>query len=97
MHNKTDLISQRFEIASDVLFREVDDEGILLQLDKGTYYSLNETSVPFWQALQQQRPLSEVVDSIAREYDIDKSQVINDLQKFLLDLSALELIAATVS
>ncbi|MBW4418212.1 MAG: PqqD family protein [Myxacorys californica WJT36-NPBG1] len=84
---------QRFQIHDDVLYRQVEHEAILLHIPNGAYYSLNETSITFWEALQAQQPLAVAVDQILAEYDIERSQVLQDLQIFLQDLMAFGLIA----
>lgn len=83
---------QAFQIADDVLYRQVEAEAILLSISGGTYYSLNETSIFFWEALQNQQPLASAVNRIVDEYEVERSQVLTDLQELLQDLSAYGLI-----
>jgi hypothetical protein len=80
-------MNQRFKAVEDVWFRRVENEEILMHISSGTYYSLSETSVLFWEALSQQQTLEPIVDKIINEYDVDRSQVINDLEAFIEDLS----------
>lgn len=83
-----------FTVANDILYRQVEEnEAILLHTASGTYYSLNETSIPFWEALQNQQSLGPVVEKLVGEYAIERSQVLQDLQVFLQELSDLSLIA----
>ncbi|AFY56936.1 Coenzyme PQQ synthesis protein D (PqqD) [Rivularia sp. PCC 7116] len=84
-----------FRLSDDVLYSEVENEAILLHVSGGTYYNLSETSLPFWEALQNQQPLQPVVEKIANEYEVQREQVLNDLQAFLQDLSKLGLISKT--
>lgn len=75
-----------FDTVGDVLVRQIEDEAILLHLPTGTYLSLSETSIPFWEALQNKQPLEPVVEQIINEYDVEYSQVVKDLQTFVEDL-----------
>jgi hypothetical protein len=89
------LETQSFKVIEDILFRQVENEGILLHLPSGTYYSLSETSIFFWNALTNQQPLESIVDKIVDEYEVERAQVLGDLQAFIQDLSAFGLITPT--
>ena len=78
----------RYSISNNILFRSVENEGILLHITSGTYYSLSETSILFWQALTDSKPLAPVVDRITDEYEVKRDRVLEDLQSFLQDLSS---------
>lgn len=75
-----------FKVADDILYRQVEDEAVLLHIPTGMYYSLNEMGVRFWEALQQQPP-APVVEQIVAEYQVEYSQVHQDLLNFLKDLA----------
>ena len=78
--------SKSFNVADDILMSQIENEAILLHVATGTYYNLNESSIPFWEALQNKQPLEPVVQQILNEYEVESSQVLQDLQIFLQDL-----------
>ncbi|HEY9673837.1 MAG TPA: PqqD family protein [Waterburya sp.] len=80
------LTTQRFKVAEDILFRQVQNEAVLLHIPTGMYYALNETSIIAWDALCNQQSLSSTIEKIIAEYDVEYSQVLSDLQAFLQDL-----------
>ena len=90
---KNILTQVSFKLSDDVLYSEVENEAILLHVSGGTYYNLSETSLPFWEALQNQQPLQPVVEKITNEYEVEREQVLKDLQAFLQELSNLGLIS----
>ena len=81
-------ITQKYTVAEGILFRQVENEGILLHIASGTYYSLSETSILFWQAIAESKPLTPVIEQILNKYEVDRDRVLQDLQTFLQDLSA---------
>lgn len=81
------LSRKQYQVAEDILFRQVENEGILLHISSGTYYSLSETSILFWRALSDSQPLTPVVEQITNEYEVDRDRVLEDLTSFLEDLS----------
>ncbi|AFZ34580.1 hypothetical protein Sta7437_1000 [Stanieria cyanosphaera PCC 7437] len=86
---------KKYQVAEDILFRQVENEGILLHIPSGTYYSLSETSIMFWQALLDAKPLTPVVDQIINEYEVERDRVVADLQSFLQDLSDCNIISSS--
>ncbi len=87
------LTSPCFSIVDNILFRKVENEAVLLHIPTGMYYSLNETSLSFWEALCDRQPLGPVIEKIIAEYEVEYSQVLNDLKTFLQDLSEYGLIS----
>jgi hypothetical protein len=57
----------------------VGEEAILVDLNTGTYYSLNDTGAMFWELLDGQRTISACAQAIAAEYDVEVEQVEADL------------------
>jgi Coenzyme PQQ synthesis protein D (PqqD) len=80
------LLQDIFKVGSDILFRQVEDEAVLLHVPSGTYYGLSTTGILLWKAIQNKQPLLSVVDQILAEYEADRSQVIDDLQVLLQNL-----------
>jgi Coenzyme PQQ synthesis protein D (PqqD) len=80
------LLEEVFQVGSDILFRQVEDEAVLLHVPSGTYYGLSTTGMLLWEAIQNKQPLLSVVDQILAEYEADRSQVIDDLQVLLQNL-----------
>jgi 5,10-methylenetetrahydrofolate reductase len=87
------LQNQRFNLSDDILYREVDNEAILLNIPDGSYYSLNETSLAFWEAIRDEQPLENAVNQILTAYDVSREQILNDLSGFLESLLSFNLIA----
>ena len=66
-----------------------------MHVSSGTYYSLSETSILFWQALSDSKSLIPVVELIINEYEEYRDRVLEDLQSFLQDLSRSGIISPT--
>jgi hypothetical protein len=57
----------------------VGDEAILINLDTGAYYSLNNTGAMFWQLLDGQRTIADCARLIALDYDAELELIEADL------------------
>jgi len=76
-------LTDSIAIPEDVVFRELDEEAVLLNLKTGIYFGLNPVGTRIWQLISEQRSLARVLDEMQREYSIDR-QI---LEKDLLDLA----------
>ncbi len=81
-----DLLQNSYQAGADILFRQVEDEAVLLHVPSGTYYGLSTTGILLWEAIQNKQPLTSVADAIVAEYEVEKSQVLEDLQMLLQNL-----------
>jgi hypothetical protein len=83
----------QYRVAKDILFRQVENEGILLHIPNGTYYSLSETGMLFWEALSKSQSLVPVIEQVSNEYEVELDILLEDLQNLLQDLLTCGLIA----
>jgi Coenzyme PQQ synthesis protein D (PqqD) len=74
------------------LYREVQGEVVLLQLDTGEYYGLNEVSARIWQLIVETGNLDLVEAAILREFEVDPAVLAKDLQTLVDDLITRQLI-----
>ncbi len=65
---------------------EVGEEAVILHLDDGIYYGLNEVGARIWQLVQEPRTVSEIVDAIVAEYDVAPEQCRVDVRDLLGEL-----------
>ncbi|EHK2389211.1 lasso peptide biosynthesis PqqD family chaperone [Clostridium perfringens] len=75
------IVSQK----EDVDVTELNKEKIMMDLDKGKYFMLNETGSAIWDTINEPKSVSEIIESIIKEYDIDRetceSKVLEYLEK----------------
>ena len=76
----------KFKIAENVLFQELDGEAVLLSLDEGCYFGLDELGTRIWKLIEDNLDESQVVEKIVEEYDVEPEQARRDLDNFLGDL-----------
>ena len=69
------------------LYSQIDAEAVILDVNSGTYYGLNEVSNRVWQLLQE--PISEdrLLELLLQEYEVTPEEAKADLQTLLQDLS----------
>jgi hypothetical protein len=70
-------------VSDNTLFRELNGEAVLLQVDAGMYYGLDDVGTRLWQLMLEHRRLQLVLDAALAEFEVDPA----DLQRDLLDLT----------
>ena len=71
------------KMSPGVLFQELDDEAILLNLQNEHYYSLKESGVRMWRLLTEHGDVATVVEQLLEEYDVDEATLHRDLAKLI--------------
>ncbi len=69
-----------------VLAREVGGEMVILNVELGTYYGLNEVGTRAWALLVGGAVLGDVRDRLLAEFEIDRETVTADLDRLLHEL-----------
>ncbi|MBA3448758.1 MAG: PqqD family protein [Pseudaminobacter sp.] len=69
--------------------------GVLLRLDSGELYTVNDTTLAFLQELDGERAVVEVVGRLAGVFDVEEATLTADLVEISNDLLAESLIVIT--
>ncbi len=72
--------------ASRVAVAEVGGEAVLLDLQTGQYYGVNEVGTRIWELVQEPRSLESIVDELERQYEVGRDLLETDAGKFLEQL-----------
>lgn len=76
-----------YRIPDNVLFQEVDGEAVLLSLDEGCYYGLDEVGTTIWKLIDEEKlEPDQVVARLTEIYEVETEQAREDLDRFLAEL-----------
>lgn len=87
-----DLLDQKLRISDKTTSSTVGDEAVLLHLEQGTYYALDEVGALIWQKLKEGLVPREIPDQIVNSYEIDQETAEADVRAFLQELKRRQLI-----
>ncbi|HSL81211.1 MAG TPA: PqqD family protein [Thermoanaerobaculia bacterium] len=62
-----------------VVWRELDGEAVLLDLESEVYFGLDDVGTRIWSLLEADRPLGEVHRRLLAEYDVGSEEAWRDL------------------
>jgi PqqD family protein of HPr-rel-A system len=87
-----DILQQNLGPSEDAVEARVGDETVLLQRQRGTYYSLDPMGTRVWTLLKDGRSALEICALLAEEFGVEKAEVEDDVRKFLADLQANDIV-----
>lgn len=79
-------------INKDIDATEFNDEKVMMNMDKGKYYALNEVGSRIWDLINSNTKVSEIVDALLKEYEVSEEDCTNQVISYLEDLYNAELI-----
>ena len=90
-------IDQVFRKNENFVFRQIDDETILVPIkdnlgDMGSIYNLNEVGAFVWEQLDGQKTLSDINEMLTDEFDIPEGESKEDLIEFINQLKEIDAI-----
>lgn len=74
------------------VFCDLEGEAVILKLDTGVYYGLNEVGARVWALVQQPTPFKVMLQTVVSEYEVEPQECANDLLTLLEELKAAGLV-----
>jgi len=89
----TGSLDKSVRVPKDVVFRELDGEAVILNLESGMYFGLDPMGTRIWQLVEEHGSLRAVLEAMQREFDAPDETLQSDLLTFINELSAKGLVA----
>lgn len=81
-------ITSKVSIAPHVSFHDLDGEAVMLNLESGKYYGLDQVGTRMWNLIVEHDALAPVLQALLEEYDVTEERLQGDLLKLVNDLTA---------
>lgn len=69
--------------SDDYLSNEIDGEVVMMNIETGTYISMNATGKSVWDLIVEPTSLAEILNSLTKEYDIAEEACKADVSPFI--------------
>lgn len=76
-------LTSSVRIPDGVLSRDLQGEAVILNLNTGVYFGLDEVGTRIWHLLEEYQSLQKVLDSMIEEYEVGHAQCAEDLLSFV--------------
>lgn len=67
----------------DPILAEVDGEAMMIDVEKGTSYFLNETALLVYKMLDEGKDIDDIKRALMKEYDVDEKEAERDIREFI--------------
>ena len=85
-------MNDAFRVPSHVIAREVGEETVILDLEKGVYLSLDSTGARIWNLMSDGETVRGICAAMLEEYEVASEVLERDVLNLLSELAAKDLI-----
>jgi hypothetical protein len=76
----------------DIIFSDMDDETVMMSIEKGEYYGVNPVGRRIWELLETPSTTAGICEVLNEEYNVNPEQCCKDVLSFLVRLSEKDII-----
>ena len=80
-------IESRIVRDAEIIFHSMDDETVMMSLERGEYYSVPPIGTRIWDLLETPQSVLELCDTVLPAYDVTREQGVQDILLFLDELA----------
>lgn len=77
---------KRVVVPQHTLARELDGETVLVSLERGHYYSFDQTSTSMWRVITAAPSIDAAIAELLGEFDVSEATLRRDIEAWLEDL-----------
>jgi hypothetical protein len=78
-----------------VLASEVDGEIVMMSIEQGRYFGLDDIGSDIWKRIDPPCSFGELIDRLAADYDADRATIAADVGALLLSMAAQDVVRLT--
>ncbi len=76
----------------DIVWRNLDGEAVLLNPNNGKYFGMNAVGCSFWEKMDGERTLDQIIDMLLEEYSVDRQTLEKDINELVSTLEEKQII-----
>ncbi len=88
-----DDLPKKVRISDNVLYQQINNECVLLDMDSEQYFGLDDVGARMWQILSEDGDTEKALAILLAEYDTDEKTLRKDLIKLITELGNEKLIS----
>jgi hypothetical protein len=74
---------EKYSRNEQIIDGELDDNQIMMHLDKGKYFGLDPVAKRIWEIIEQPKSFEEITTVLLDEFEVSPEQCTTDVQDFL--------------
>lgn len=76
-----------YSLSKEYVWKEVGDSVVVLHLDSGRYFSLNDSGSFIWKAIMDGLSLGGIVEKLTAEFNVDEASARKDTEAMIEQLA----------
>ena len=84
--------TKRVSVPQNVMFRELEGESVILNIDSESYFGLDDVGTRMWEVLTQSESIQTAFETLIDEYDVQPDRLRDDLAGLIEQLAEKTLI-----
>jgi len=80
-------------LAEHVTWKPLEDSIVILDLDSGSYYTLNASAALFWRCIAEGSSFEQGLNTCLETYDVDRNKLVADLTRLTSEMESEKIIA----
>ena len=92
--NRSVPLPLRVVVAPDLLVQRMDDEIVMLSMEKDRYFGLNDVGARMWELLAEDGDVNAALSTLLVEYDVDAATLRRDLASLIAQCQEQGLVTA---
>jgi hypothetical protein len=76
----------------EIIDSQIDDETVMMDVEKGAYYGLNNIGSAIWDALEEPKTISNLIDVLTKKYEVSSEECEKDITPFIEQMTKAELL-----
>lgn len=69
--------------SSQAITGKLSDELVMMDIDRGVYFSLNHVATRIWELLEVPMTIDDICRRLEEEFEADRSQCCSDVEQFI--------------
>jgi hypothetical protein len=74
---------QKYSRNEQIIDGELDDNQVMMHLEKGKYFGLDPVAKRIWQLIEQPKDVQEITTILQSEFEVTATQCLEEVQAFL--------------
>ena len=80
------LLNDIVEANTNLMMADLEGEAVLLDIQTGRYFGLNDVGTTIWSLIKTPCTVSDLIEGLQREYDVEEGVLNHDVLAFLEDM-----------
>lgn len=89
-------LDSRIQRSSEPMQAQLDDELVMMSVERGSYYGLDPVGSKIWELLEEPMTVRELIDQLMEIYDVDAATCEKETLEFLASMQEEQLLERAV-